>query len=218
MNTDNSSKLQLDEIRNLMERSSRFISLSGLSGISAGLIALVGAVFAFFYLKFDLRYFDIDAFFSEKHAGIFRKEIIILLIDAAIIFSLAVSSAIFFTTRRAKRKELKVWNRTTRLMLYSIAVPLLTGGIFCAILLYYKLIFLIAPATLIFYGLALLNGSKYTLPEIQWLGISEIILGLIASIFPGYAILFWSIGFGLLHIIYGAAMYYRYETEGSKSK
>jgi uncharacterized membrane protein YidH (DUF202 family) len=211
MDTENSSRKQIDEIRNLMERSSRFISLSGLSGISAGIIALIGAVFAFLYLNFDVRYFDIDRYFIEKYHHVYRQEIYVLLIDAAIVLTLAVASAIFFTTRRAKRKGLKVWSQATRLMLYNVAVPLLAGGVFCAILLYYNLIFLIAPATLIFYGLALLNGSKYTLPEIQWLGISEIILGLIACIFPGFAILFWSVGFGLLHIIYGMAMYYKYE-------
>lgn len=211
MNTENSSRQQIDEIRNLMERSSRFISLSGLSGISAGIIALIGAAFAFFYLNFDIRYFDIDRYFIEKYHHVYRKEIYVLLTDAAIVLILAVASAIFFTTRRAKRKGLKVWTQTTRLMLYNVAVPLLAGGIFCAILLYYNLIFLIAPATLVFYGLALLNGSKYTLPEIQWLGISEIILGLIGCIFPGYAVAFWSVGFGILHIIYGTVMYYKYE-------
>ena len=217
MNTENSSKQQIDEIHKLMERSSRFISLSGLSGISAGIIALLGVVFAFFYLDFNIHYFDIDRFFSEKYSRIFSTDIYVLLLDAAIILILALASAVFFTTHRAKRKGLKVWTPTTRLMLYSIAVPLVSGGIFCIILLYYNLIFLVAPATLVFYGLALLNGSKYTLPEIQWLGISEIILGLIACILPGYALLFWSAGFGLLHIIYGTAMYYRYEADSDKS-
>jgi hypothetical protein len=217
MNTENSSKPQIDEIRNLMERSSRFISLSGLSGISAGIIALIGAAFAFFYLNFDIRYFDIDRYFIEKYHHVCQTDIYILLIDATIVLLLAITAAIFFTTRRAKRKGLKVWTQTTRRLLYNVAVPLFAGGIFCAILLYYQIIFLVAPATLIFYGLALLNGSKYTLPEIQWLGISEIVLGLIACVFPGYALIFWSVGFGLLHIIYGMSMYYRYELADSKS-
>lgn len=216
MDTENSSRKQIDEIRNLMERSSRFISLSGLSGISAGIIALAGAIFAFFYLNFDIRYFDIDRYFAEKYHHIYRREIIILLVDAAIVLFLAIASAIFFTTRRARRKGLKVWTQTTRLMLYNVAVPLIAGGIFCIILLDYKLVFLVAPSTLLFYGLALLNGSKYTLPEIQWLGISEIILGLISFVFPGYAIIFWAVGFGLLHIIYGSVMYFRYEVDSIK--
>lgn len=217
MKKEYTSKQQLDEIRNLMERSSRFISLSGLSGISAGIIALLGALFAFFYLEFDVRYFNVERYFTDKLYRIFPVKFYMLLFDAAIILILALAFAIFFTTRKAKRKGLKVWTHSTRLMLYNLAVPLLAGGIFSLILLYYKLIFLIAPVTLIFYGLALLNASKYTLPEIQWLGISEIILGLIACILVGYGLLFWIIGFGILHIVYGAVMYYRYEAPGAKN-
>lgn len=211
MNTEDSSRQQIDEIRNMMERSSRFISLSGLSGISAGIIAMLGTIFIFFYLDYDIRYFDIDRYFETKYTIDFSGEIIVTLITAFLVLFLAIASAIFFTTRRAKRKGLKVWTQTTRLLLYNVAVPLAAGGIFCVTLLYYNLIFLIAPTTLIFYGLALLNGSKYTLPEIQWLGISEVCLGLVSCIFPGFAIVFWSLGFGLLHIIYGMAMYYKYE-------
>ncbi len=215
MKKEYTSKQQLDEIRNLMERSSRFISLSGLSGISAGIIALIGALVAFFYLEFDSRYFDTDWYFAEKLYRMIPGKLHLLLLDAAIILILALAFAIFFTTRKAKRKGLKVWTHSTRLMLYNIAVPLLTGGIFSLILISYHLIFLVAPATLIFYGLALLNASKYTLPEIQWLGISEVILGLIACVWMGYGLVFWTIGFGILHILYGAVMYYRYETPGS---
>jgi hypothetical protein len=64
---------------------------------------------------------------------------------------------------------------------------------------------------LIFYGLALLNASKYTLKEIRYLGMSEICLGLIASAWVQFGIVFWGIGFGMLHIIYGTFMYFKYE-------
>jgi hypothetical protein len=139
------------------------------------------------------------------------------LLDAIVILVCALGLAIFFTTRKAKRKGLKVWTRPTRLMLYNLTIPLAAGGAFCTILLYQHLIFLIAPASLIFYGLALLNASKYTLPEIQWLGISEVIIGLIACLLTGYGLLFWTLGFGVLHIFYGAIMYFRYEA-GNKEK
>jgi hypothetical protein len=43
------------------------------------------------------------------------------------------------------------------------------------------------------------------------LGICEIGLGLIASIYMGYGLLFWAVGFGVLHIIYGIVMYMKYE-------
>jgi len=211
MKKEYTSQQQLDDIRKLMERSSRFISLSGLSGISAGIIALAGALFAFFYLNFDIRYFDTNRYFNDMLGKAIPEKIYVLMADAALILILALASAIFFTTRKAKRKGLKVWTASTRLMLYSLAIPLITGGLFCLILLYYNLIFLVAPATLIFYGLALLNASKYTLPEIQWIGICETGLGIIACILPGYGLIFWMVGFGVLHIVYGTVMYYRYE-------
>ena len=64
---------------------------------------------------------------------------------------------------------------------------------------------------LIFYGLALINSSKYTFFEIRYLGIAEIVLGLIASVFVSSGLILWAAGFGLLHIIYGIIMYYKYE-------
>jgi hypothetical protein len=213
MAKENTSKQQIDEIRSLMERSSRFISLSGLSGISAGLAALIGSLIAFIYLRFDLRYLNNERYFNEKYFTVNRAEIYSLLLLALIILFTALASAVYFTTRKARRRKLPVWTQTTRLMLYNLAIPLFSGGIFCGILLYHHLLFLVAPATLVFYGLSLLNASKYTLPEIQWLGICEIILGLLACIFVGYGLLFWVVGFGFLHIIYGTVMYYRYERE-----
>ena len=200
----------------MMERSSRFISLSGLSGISAGIVALIGSAFIFFYLDYDIRYFNVERYFREGMFHFGYKDAMIILFTAFAVLLLALGSAIYFTTRKARKKGLSIWTRTTKLLLYNVAIPLATGGIFCFILLYYRLIFLIAPATLVFYGLALLNGSKYTLPEIQWLGISEIILGLVACMLPGYGLIFWGIGFGLLHIIYGGVMYKKYETDTAK--
>ncbi len=207
-----SEKLKdLQDIKNLMERSSRFLSLSGLSGISAGIIALLGAAYAFFLLDYDIRYFDINRYFNENRYLVFPKEITYLMLDASVVLILALASAIFFSVRKARKKGLKIWDRTTKRLLINLFIPLITGGIFCLLLTYYGIIFLVAPLTLIFYGLALLNAGKYTLEEIRWLGISEIVLGLVATVFVGYGIWFWAAGFGLLHIIYGIAMYVKYE-------
>jgi hypothetical protein len=202
---------QLNEIRNLMERSSRFISLSGLSGISAGIIALIGAGIAFFYLDFDQRYFDINRYFTEMSYLKLSHSWIFIALDALAILILALFSGIYFTTRKARKKGLKVWDSTARRMAINLLIPLTTGGIFCLILLFHHLVFLVAPATLIFYGLALLNAGKYTYQEIRVLGISEIILGLMASWLVGYGLLFWTVGFGVLHIFYGMMMYFRYD-------
>ncbi|MBN2813451.1 MAG: hypothetical protein JXQ80_05200 [Bacteroidales bacterium] len=203
---------QLNEIRSLMERSSRFISLSGLSGVSAGIIALIGAAAAYFYLDLGWRYTDLDAYSSAINANRFDHAYLFLITDALVVLLLALSAGIYFTTRKARRKGLKVWDHVARRMVINLMIPLITGGLFCIILLYHRLVFLVAPATLIFYGLALINASKYTFHEIRVLGLSEIILGLIASWLVGYGLIFWAVGFGILHIFYGLMMYYRYET------
>jgi hypothetical protein len=209
---------QLNEIRSLMERSSRFISLSGLSGISAGIVALIGAGIAFFYLDFNQGGFDIDRYFMEMSYRRFSNSWLFITLDALIVLALALFSGIYFTTRRARKQGLKAWDLSARRVLINLFIPLSAGGIFCLILLYHHLIFLMAPATLIFYGLALLNAGKYTYHEIRVLGISEIILGLMASWLVEYGLLFWAIGFGVMHIFYGSMMYFRYESSKTKSE
>jgi len=216
MEKSNEPIQQLTEIRDLMERSSRFISLSGLSGISAGFIALAGSSIAFFILGFDQRYFTIKPY-AEMIAGLescFSWFNITL--DALVMLALALSSGIYFTTRRARRKGMKVWDNTARRLVINLLIPLGAGGILCLLFIYHQLYLFLAPVTLLFYGLALINASKYTFHEIRILGISVIVLGLLASWLPGYGLLFWAAGFGLGHIVYGGVMYYRYEVRRDK--
>jgi len=206
------------EIRKIMEKSSRFISLSGLSGISAGIVALVGAAFTYFYFNFDDTYFNTNLYFIKGLYLRLAHSINFLIIEGVIILVLAVSLAILFTVLRARKNNLQVWDKTTKRLLINLAIPLLTGGLFCLALIYHQIYYLIAQVTLVFYGLALLNASKYTLNEIRYLGIIQIILGLLSSFLIGYGLVFWAIGFGLVHIIYGAVMYYRYERNYIKIK
>ncbi|NUQ25130.1 MAG: hypothetical protein HUU34_14380 [Saprospiraceae bacterium] len=208
----------LQEIRSLMERSSRFISLSGLSGIFAGIWALAGATAAYFYL--DIMPFDQNTFYYSiidqgRHRGINILQFFV--IDALIVLVGALGSGVYFSTRRAKRRGQKIWDPVTRRLLVELAIPLFAGGLFCLTLLYHDALVFVAPATLVFYGLALVNASKYTLPDIRLLGISEIVLGLIAMLRIGNGLECWAAGFGLLHIIYGAMMYYKYERNVTRS-
>lgn len=209
--TDKEQHLQqLSDIRNMMERSSRFISLSGLSGIFAGIVAIIGAVTAKVYLGEGIP--EIQSIYLTRTVEVHRlAAVAFLLIDAAIVFSLAVGFGIFFTTRRAKQKGLPIWDNQVKRLLLNLAIPLATGAFFCLLLFIHDQIFLIAPATLIFYGLALVNASSYTLSEVRYLGLCEIALGLIGSIFIGYGFISWVIGFGVLHIVYGGVMYLKYE-------
>jgi len=200
----------LAEIRSLMEQSSRFLSLSGLSGIFAGIFALAGAIVAYFYMDisfFDDRYYDMAIIDARLNVNF----ILFFLFDAIIVLGLALAAGFYFTYRNARKKGYAVWTPATRRFMGNLFIPLVTGGLFCILLVYNHVISLVSPVTLIFYGIALINGSKFTHTDIKYLGISEIILGLIGCIWAGYGLIIWAIGFGLLHIIYGLVMYFRYE-------
>lgn len=203
----------LTEIRSLMERSNRFLSLSGLSGIWAGICALLGAAAVYIYLDLlpfsstENQYYN-KAIKTMKW-GMEYKSVFLLI--AFVVLTAALAGGIYFTTRKARRKGLKVWDSSTRRLLAAMAVPLVTGGIFGLELFFWNLPALVPPVMLIFYGLALVNGSKYTLGDVFWLGIAEIVLGLIGVIYLNLGLELWAIGFGILHIIYGILMYQKYE-------
>ncbi len=199
---------ELSDIRRIMERSSRFISLSGLSGIAAGACALAGAwiaknILGSYYFNYDERgaYANTD-FISLKFD---------LLLLAAGVFAVAFISSFYFTWRKSKKQGLPMWDHTSKRLFWNMMIPLVTGGIFILSLLQHSDWRFVAPSCLIFYGLALVNASKYTLTDIRYLGYCEIILGLLNMQWIGYGLYFWAMGFGVLHIIYGVVMWYKYE-------
>jgi hypothetical protein len=207
MKTEQEYIRDLTEIRSMMERSTKFLSLTGWSGIMAGMYALAGA-----YIAYKLFYFNRD---EVIYNTIDRQEIsgngLMLFLLALVILVLAIGTAIFLSYRKSRKTGEKLWNAAARRLVINMAIPLVTGGIFILILFSKGILGLIAPLTLIFYGLALLNASKFTYEELKYLGLIEIVLGLIASYFIGYGLLLWAIGFGIMHIIYGVYMHLRYE-------
>ncbi|WP_281613431.1 hypothetical protein [Flammeovirga sp. SubArs3] len=188
----------LKEIKDIMNRSSRFLSLSGLSGISAGFCALVGAYFAY----------DILYNIGYDRTIIGQKKIDALVVIGIVTLLAALGSALFFTFREAKKNGRTLWDLQAKRLLINMMIPLVAGGVLTLSLVEKGFIGLAAPLTLIFYGLALVNASKYSVSELRGMGILEIILGLLATQFIGYGLWFWTIGFGVLHIVYGTYMYF----------
>ena len=188
-------------IREMMEKSSKFLSLSGLSGVIAGVTAILGAVFGYLLILRNPSETDFNR----------MQELLILLVDAVVVLTISVSFAFYFSWKKAKKKNIKLINKTAFKTIYNLGIPLLVGGVFSIICLLQGNIELVASTTLIFYGLGLINASKYTYEEIHYLGITEVILGIGAAIFLYHGIIFWTLGFGVCHIIYGLIMYKKYD-------
>ncbi len=204
----------LQDIKQIMERSSRFISLSGWSGIAAGACALVGAYFAHIVLKNNY-YYSVSTSQQDDYTyfPFFLKQLLYdrLFHIALITFIAALVSAFFFTYLRSRKNNTPVWSTTSRRLLLIVSIPMIVGGVFLLKLLENGNYGLIAPGFLIFYGQALINGSKYTLSEIKYLGYCEIFLGIVNCWFIDLGLYFWALGFGVLHIIYGISMLRKYE-------
>ncbi|WP_027393739.1 hypothetical protein [Aquimarina latercula] len=191
----------ITEIKDMMNKSSRFFSLSGLSGILAGIYAIIGAAIAYYLVSVS----GIDYVIAE--GKIFNY----ILIDLAAVALLSIITGIILSNRKAKQNNETLWNGTSKRLLTAFLIPLVTGGIFIIIKVYNHHYGLTGSLMLIFYGLALVNASKYTIGNVKYLGYAEIILGLVCSVFPNYGFWFWVLGFGIMHIVYGSLIYLKHD-------
>lgn len=197
---------EIASIRNLMEKSSKFISISGISSILIGTYALLGAAYAYY----EVYGFDSQMGYRDHYVN--EPLIIMKLLTTAILVLIAsIFTGVFMAIKKAKANRQNIWNTTSRALLFAMAVPLCTGGLFAIIAIFKENYAVVSSILLIFYGLALTAGSHYTFSEIKGLGILEIVLGLLALLFPGNGIIFWALGFGVLHIIYGVIVHKKYE-------
>lgn len=194
----------ITEIRSMMERSSKFLSLSGLAGVMAGIYALAGAFISYQVLDFNP---DDLAYRNTQSVSSLWKVVLV----ALTVLLLALGTAIYLSWRKASKSGEKFWNATTRRVLSAMAVPLVAGGLLILALLLKGLFGLMAPFTLLFYGLALYNASKFTYEEVKTMGLIEIGLGLFSTYYVEYGLLCWALGFGVVHIIYGIYLHYKYE-------
>lgn len=209
METKQEQLRHLEDIKKIMEKSSRFLSLSGLSGVFAGIYALLGALLAWYILDFGkIRYTERFHILNQAESSTIVYK---LLAIGLIVLFLSLLSVWLFSKRKAKKNGYNFYNSSAKRVLFHLSIPLITGGFFCILLFLQNSSQLIASATLIFYGLSLINAGKYINKEVQLLGISELVLGILAGFFHHYGLLLWAIGFGIMHILYGTIMYRKYD-------
>jgi hypothetical protein len=204
----------IQDIRTMMQRSTRFISLSGMSGIIIGALA----IFCGLYMHYLVNQFnDVNGTAYDYCSLLYHDHVIrlsvlykyVFLASTLLILSIAV--AVLLTVRKARRHGEMIWDETAKKVFINLLLPLFVGGVVCLVFLYHLQLYFIAPMMLIFYGFALFNTSKYTLSEIHSLGIMEMVLGLIALVFVRQGLFIWTMGFGFLHVVYGAYMFKKYD-------
>lgn len=213
----------LQDIKKMMQASSRVLSLSGWSGIWAGMVALLGSVYFYYIYHFgksqisytqeafngEVREYDISLIQQHSLDAAQQSQ---LVWTAVAVFVLAVLGGVFFTYRKNVKAGIQIgFNAIANKLLINLAIPMLAGGAFCLHFFMQESFYYLVPCSLVFYGLALINASKYTLTQIKYLGLFEIILGIIALFVMNYHIVIWAVGFGVLHIIYGILMWYKYD-------
>ena len=199
MNKDKALE-SVNEIKELMEKSSKFISVSGIAAILAGIYALAGAYIATQVITSDMYLSD-----TLK---------LMAIIAMAVLAAAAVTAGILSYCKSQKTGQ-KFFSRLTYRALWNFSLPMLTGGALCISLLLHGYYDILSSVMLLFYGLTLVNVSKFTYANIAWLGYAFICLGVIDSFWEGHALLFWTIGFGGFHILYGILFYLHYERKQS---
>lgn len=211
MPTDQSGLETLKDIRRMMEKSSRFISLSGWSGVTAGICALVGAALAHRSIS---DYYQLSYGTAGECPECLRDRLVMI---AAGVFLSALVTAVVFTYLRSRKEGVAIWGSSARRLLWNTLIPMVAGGVLILKMVDYKMYSLVGPASLIFYGLALVNGSRYTLGEVRYLGLAILATGLISAWFPKATLYYWAFGFGILHVVYGIAMWWKHERQAGET-
>ena len=199
----------LSEIKNLMTKSSRFISLSGLSGILAGIYALIGACIGY---KIIYANNSISAY-GYRTIVLNQERMLYIVLIAVVVVSASILTGVILSYTKAKKKNESIWDATSKRLIINFAIPLFTGGFFILFLIEKEVYAFVAPLTLVFYGLACVNASKYTLGGVRYLGLTMIVIGLCSVYFLGYGLFFWALGFGVCHIFYGSLMYFKHDRD-----
>lgn len=195
MNELHDPQKDLSEIRSMMDRSTKILSLSGLAGITIGLVTIGGALYAQ-WIQHHIAAEEIQRY---------------LIIDALAVLAIAAALSVFFSSRMAKKKGIPLWTPAGRYLITELAIPLAAGGVFCSAAIIHKTFFLLPAIMLTFYGLALVNASKFAVKEVRYLGLTQLTIGLLAALIPGEGMNFWVLGFGVMHILYGVRIYLKYE-------
>ncbi len=193
----------LREIKDIMQKSSRFENISGFSIIIIGIYASIVSLGAWLLLGKHEPYSWLPTWstdFALNTPGRTWTAILCALVLLVVSFG-TVCLMSYFKTKRVNHRF--VFDHTVRRSLWAFFVPAATGGLLCLAMLQQGHYGITSSFMLVFYGLALINCAHHTTSRLALLGYVELLLGIVDCFVVSHGILFWFLGFGLWHIIFG---------------
>jgi len=174
-------------IRDTMERAASFTAVPGWGGMVIGITALAAGTVAF--------------------GRPLRVQFLIWCSEAL----LALAIAGLALNVKSKRLALSLQSRPARRALLSFMPPLIAGAIL-TVVLYRLQIFDITPGVwLLLYGAAVVTGGAFSVRIVPIMGLCFMFVGALSLLAPAeWGDIFLTLGFGGLHIAFGAVIARRY--------
>ena len=175
-------------IRALMERSTKFSTFSGLSGVCAGMASIIGCIITRLYIP---------------DPGAFPVQFLALWSTVIVI---AVGADYLLMKRRAAQVGKRVLSRLGKQMVIASVPGLGTGAIVTFYLLQHHLLGSVYPFWMLAYGLAVSATGLFSQREVSLLGVAFLIAGAACLFATGIGLPMMAVTFGGFHIVYGLAM------------
>ena len=195
---------ELSEIKSMMERSKRFLSLSGIAGIPVGLTALAGIAAINFTIHQSW-----NVWLLPETLNLSTIQLIWLGVITALMFGIA--AIITWILSHKKVPTQKLASPPSKKFLEALAIPIAFGTVACLLFAKNELYAYIPGLSLLMYGLGMIQAAQHSFQELKRLGLALAVLGLVAFLAPTYSLILWAMGFGGLHILYGIWMHQKYD-------
>ena len=120
----------ISEIKTMMNKSSRFLSISGLSGILAGIYALIGAYIGY-HIIYANNIVTIDGY---RTLIITEERLMTIFIVAMTVVAMSIFTGIILSVLKAKKQNESMWDSTSKRLVINFMIPLVAGGILGSLL------------------------------------------------------------------------------------
>ncbi len=177
-------------IRQLMERSTKYSTFSGFSGILAGAASITGCL--------------VTRSLSQTDPAAFR---VAFLVTWSLVILFAIGADYLLTKRRAARVGKRVLSRLGKQMFLASAPGLGTGALLTLYFLRHNLLGDIYPVWMLCYGIAVCAVGLFSQREVSYLGAAFLLAGAATLLFcPTFGLPMMAVTFGAFHILYGIAV------------